>query len=88
MVETSYIKEKDKVLKLKSGAGYIESDRNLAKLTDTGNGYVFKSYSWTSCKQHNYICMDYSEAHYLLKLLAKAMKDQLEENELREMLGE
>jgi hypothetical protein len=66
------IKHKDNVVKLKSDENYVTPDKTLCKLTDTGNGFIAKFPSWASCHQDKYICMDYSEADYLLISLAKA----------------
>lgn len=67
------MKEKYKIkgdtLKVYSKEGYTYSNRLLAKITDTGNGFIFKSKSWSRTEQDNYICMDYSEAELLLNML-------------------
>jgi hypothetical protein len=60
------------VIKLIAGEGYLHPGRRLAKLRDTGNGFIIKVDSWTNCDQDNYICLDYSEAEYLRLLLEKA----------------
>jgi hypothetical protein len=66
------VKHKGDVVKLKSDENYIYSNKTLCKLTDTGNGFIVKIPAWASCHQDKYICMDYSEADYLLISLAKA----------------
>ena len=41
----------------------------LAKMTNTGNGYIFKFPAHSSVYQDNYVCIDYAEAEYIYKLL-------------------
>ena len=43
----------------------------VAKLKDTGNGLIIKFPSCSSVTQDNYICLNYAEAMYAAKLLAK-----------------
>lgn len=62
-------KMKGDTLKVYSKEGYTYSNRLLAKITDTGNGFIFKSKSWISTEQDNYLCMDYTEAELLLNML-------------------
>lgn len=68
---THEVKEKSTGLKLIAGKGYASDVQNkaLAKLKDTGNGYIFKIPAFTSTQQDNYLCMDYSEAEYVYELL-------------------
>lgn len=54
---------------LTAGAGYTEGVDVLCRIEDTGNGYIAYFPSYSSAIQDNYICMDYSEADYLRKLL-------------------
>jgi hypothetical protein len=49
--------------------GYSFAVENLCELKDTGNGYIAYFPTYSSVNQDNYICMDYSEADYLLKAL-------------------
>jgi hypothetical protein len=49
--------------------GYSCAVENLCELKDTGNGYIAYFPSYSSVNQDNYICIDYSEADYLLKAL-------------------
>jgi len=67
------IKSKGNVHKLMAGSGYNSGVCLLAKLTDTGNGYIFKFPTYNSINQVNYICMDYAEADYIRQLLNKVM---------------
>ena len=55
--------------KLRAYQGYPPGEDVLCKFKDTGNGYIFKFPSHSSIHQDNYICMDYSEAEYLVKVL-------------------
>jgi len=54
---------------LKAGAGYNSNVDILCTIDDTNNGYIAYIPSYSSSMQDNYICMDYSEADYLRKLL-------------------
>jgi len=67
--EQERITQKDNVYKLRAVDGYHSEVDILCKLTDTGNGYIFKLPSYSSTSQVNYICMDYAEADYIFKLL-------------------
>jgi len=65
-----YIYENDKDnVKLIAGAGYSAHVDTLCKLTNTGNGFIAHFPSHSTSYQDNYICIDYSEADYLRKLL-------------------
>jgi len=55
--------------RLLSDAFYTVDNKLLAKMKDTGNGFIFKLPSWTSTNQDNYVCLDYSEAEYMRELL-------------------
>jgi hypothetical protein len=55
--------------KLLSDALYTVDNKLLAKMKETGNGFIFKFPSWTSSNQDNYVCLDYSEAEYMRELL-------------------
>ena len=44
-------------------------------LENTGNGYIAHFPSNSSCRQDNYVCMDYAEAAYLYAALKKFKKD-------------
>jgi len=55
---------------LKATAGYNKDVDKLCGLRDTGNGYIAYFPSYSNTIQDNYICMDYSEADYLRKLLS------------------
>jgi hypothetical protein len=55
---------------LKASGGYTPGVDTLCEITDTGNGYIAYVPTYSSTMQDNYICMDYSEADYLRKLLA------------------
>ncbi len=45
----------------------------LATVTDTENGYIAHFPSFSSAQQDNYVCLDYSEADYLLHALGRFM---------------
>ncbi len=66
---TIELKQKLNKLVLIAGKDYGFTGSKLAKLTDTGNGFIFKNYSHSSMYQDNYICLSYSEAEYLRIML-------------------
>lgn len=59
----------ENVFVLQAGARYDSNVDVLCRLTETGNGYIAYFPSYSPCIQDNYICMDYSEADNLRKLL-------------------
>ena len=63
------IKKKGDVVKLIAGAGYTHPGWVLAKVTDSGNGFICKFPSWLSSQQDNYVCLGYNEAAHLLEVL-------------------
>jgi hypothetical protein len=69
----SHITNKENVWKLKVGKNdpnyTLPAESLLAKMTDTGNGYIFKFPSHSSVYQDHYVCIDYSEAEYIYLLL-------------------
>jgi phage FluMu gp28-like protein len=54
---------------LEANAGYTNDVSDLATVNDTENGYIFHFPSYCSTQQDNFICIDYSEADYIRKLL-------------------
>lgn len=63
------IKRKGDVVKIKSDASYVQDNKLLMKVIDTGNGFIAHNPSWSCLNQDNYIVMDYSEAHYIYTAL-------------------
>ncbi len=57
------------VAKIKALTGYCKDVNLLAKLTDTGKGYIVKFKNYSSVSQDNYVCIDYAQADELYKLL-------------------
>lgn len=57
--------------------GYCDHVDILCTVNDTGNGYIAHFFSHASHTQDNYICMDYAEADYLLKLLSFIKKGKV-----------
>lgn len=55
-------------------SGYMPNVDLLAECRDTGNGFIFFFPSYSSIEQPNYICMDYSEAAYMYKILRHMKK--------------
>jgi hypothetical protein len=53
-------------------------DTKLATLHETGNGYIVKFPSHTSMEQPYYVCLDYSQADHLKRLLVAAMEKENE----------
>lgn len=56
--------------------GYNSNVDLLCDVQDSGNGYIFHFPSYSSAIQENYICMDYAEADYVLKLLTYIRKKE------------
>ena len=65
------VKIKEDKVKIIASSGYYGhiTGKSLATMKDTGNGYIIKFKSFSSVKQDNYLCMDYSESEYLYSLL-------------------
>lgn len=53
----------------------------LCTITDTGNGFIVHSLSYSPSQQDHYICMDYCEADYIVKGLKKYFKKQRKDRE-------
>jgi isocitrate lyase len=60
-----------------SGGDWVEGYKNntVAKVTNTGNGYIFKFHSYSSVHQDQYVCLDYSQAAFMLRLLREYADD-------------
>lgn len=67
------------ILQAKKGGDYCANVSTLCHIEDTGNGFIAFFPSYNSIQQSNYICMEYSEADYLRKLLNKI--HEAEQNE-------
>lgn len=63
------LKQKGSKTFVEANFGYNPGVDKLARIEDTGNGYICKFYSHLSTRQDNYICLDYDEAEYLLHAL-------------------
>lgn len=63
------------IAKISAVSGYCTDVKTLAKLKDTGNGYIIKFKSYSSVEQDNYVCLSYSEAAYLKQLFNVIIKD-------------
>lgn len=61
---------------LRAHEGYCSNVDLLCKVQDSGNGYIFHFPSYSSAVQENFICMDYTEADYVLKLLTYIRKKE------------
>ena len=68
------VKTKDQITKVKAVAGFAPGVKTLCKIRDTDNGYIVKFTSYSSTRQDNYICLEYSEAESLYY----GLKDLLE----------
>jgi hypothetical protein len=53
----------------KEGAAYNREVKVLAKMQDTGNGYIFKFPTHSCVYQDEYICLDYAQADYIRQML-------------------
>ena len=75
---TETVARKGRVVKVRCGEGYAPSaiGRIIAKVTDTGNGYIAKFPAYSSTEQDHYVCLDYSEAHALWMALGEFYKKQ------------
>ena len=68
------IKQTENVYKLKSEDKdqlCIPEGSTMAKMVDTGNGYIFKFPAHSSVYQDNFLCFDYAEAEYIYHLLSQ-----------------
>jgi hypothetical protein len=63
------VSEDKKVVKIKSDETYTQDNKLLLKMTDTGNGFICHSPSWSCMSQDDYICMDYDQAHNIYHAL-------------------
>jgi len=54
---------------LSADKGYGDNVDILCHMQNTGNGFIAFFPAYNKAYQDNYICMDYSEAEYLRKLL-------------------
>jgi hypothetical protein len=61
--------DNNETVSLYANGGYSSHVDLLANLRDTGNGYIMYIPTYNCTDQENYICMDYSEADYLRKML-------------------
>lgn len=52
-----------------AGPGYCNPGKKLARIRDTGNGFIVRFYSHSNVEQDNYICLNYAEADYLRRML-------------------
>lgn len=66
-----HIKHTSDKIKLIAGSDYNSNvvGTPVATVKDTGNGLIFKFPTHSSINQDNYVCIDYSEAHYMWLLL-------------------
>ena len=72
---TEKVTKRGKVIKVLAADGYsIPEESTLLKMTNTGNGFVCKFPSYSSCHQENYVCLNYAEAEYVY-LAMKAYYD-------------
>jgi hypothetical protein len=51
--------------KVLTGEGYNKDVEVLAKIKDTGNGFICYFPTYSNTLQDNYICLDYDEAEYI-----------------------
>lgn len=56
---------------IKTRNGFIDNNRNLCVVEDTGNGYIAHFPSFTSTQQDHYVCLDYAQAEYLMQAIAE-----------------
>ena len=58
-----------------AGQGYYRPGETLCQLEDTGNGFIAHFPSHRSTHQDYYVCLDYSQAHYLILALSAFKKE-------------
>jgi len=69
---TEVVRRKNNVAKVK-----LKNTKNLytrnpfCKLTDTGNGFIAHFPSHSACYQDSYVCLEYAQAHWLVKCLGE-----------------
>lgn len=70
---TTYSVNKEVTAKvvIKTRNGFIDNNRNLCVVEDTGNGYIAHFPSFTSTQQDHYVCLDYAQAEYLMQAVAE-----------------
>lgn len=56
---------------IKTRDGFVDKNRNLCVVEDTGNGYIAQFPSFTSTQQDSYVCLDYEQAEYLMQAIAE-----------------
>lgn len=73
---TEIIKRNDTTVRIKFGPGYAPGvvGKTMAKVINTGNGYIAKFPAHSSTDQDHYVCLDYSEAHALWLALGEFFK--------------
>ena len=76
---TGDVKEKivdvdEHIIDLCAKSGYSKNVDLLAECRDTGNGLIFFFPSYSRTEQANYICMNYSEAACIYKILRHKKK--------------
>ena len=57
------------------GAHYNPDVDVLCSVKNTGNGYIAKFPSHSSCHQHYYVCLDYAQAYDLILGLSAFKKE-------------
>ena len=67
-ITTSINKKGYKTYKLRAEEGYCFDVDVLAKLQDTGNGYLLKVPSYSSCEMDRYLNIGYAEIEYIAEL--------------------
>ncbi len=73
------VTRKDNKAKVTAGSDWMHTiqGKTVAKLANTGNGYIAKFTALTSDQQDHYVCLDYSHATLLYQALG-AFKEELE----------
>lgn len=71
-VTTHTNKKGQDVYKLHAEEGYSKDVDVLAKMTDTGNGYLFKFPSYSSVVDDIHMAIGYSEVEYIAELFEYA----------------
>ena len=74
-LEESVTRKGNKSIVRAIGRDYHEHVDVLCSVKDTGNGYIAKFKSYSSCQQDYYVCLDYAQAYDLVLGLSAFKKE-------------
>jgi hypothetical protein len=73
--EETVIRKGNKSIVKAVGRDYHPHIDVLCSVKDTGNGYIAKFKSYSSCHQDHYVCLDYAQAYDLILGLSAFKKE-------------